>query len=204
MSYARRLLVVVGTMAFMVAAFSGTALAAHDSNNKFDLAPGPAGPAGADGSGFSNYNSNADTWDSRVDVSGLEPGLYTFYAEGPDPDDETVTSKTGIGVLEVMDGGQSQFVTSSNHAEPALATVNIRAGNGVPNGDIVLTATASEDDNMTVEDGELERYPVGSNNAAAASSLPDTGGTSLPVLGGALLLGSGILGLALLRVRRAQ
>lgn len=200
----RRLLVVVGTMAFVVAAFSGTALAAHDSNNEFDLAPGPAGPTGADGSGYSNYNPDADTWDSRVDVSGLEPGLYTFYAEGPDPDDESITSKTPISVLEVMQGGQAQFVTASNHAEPALATVNVRAGNGVPNGEVVLTATASEDDNMSVEDGELERFPVGSSNAGAAASLPDTGGPSLPILSGMLLLGSGIMGLALFRIRHAR
>lgn len=130
----RRLLSVSVLSALVLAVFAGSALAAHDSNNKFDLAPGPAGPSGADGSGFSNYNSEADTWDSRVDVSGLDPGLYTFYAEGPDPDNEDVTSKTPISVLEVMEGGGAQFVTASNHAEPALATVNIRAGNGDPTG----------------------------------------------------------------------
>lgn len=203
MKFVRRMLVSSVFAALAVAMFAGTALAAHDSNNEFDLAPGPAGPAGADGSGYSNYNSEADTWDSYVQVSGLAPGLYTFYAEGPDPDNEAVTSKTPVCVLEVMNEGQTQFCTAGNHAEPALATANVRAGNGDSNGDVVLTASGSTDDDAVVEDGEIERFPVGTDTTSAApTALPDSGGPALLAsAGGLLLLSGGVLGAFLLRRR---
>lgn len=60
---------------------------------------------------------------------------------------------------------------------------------------------------MTVEDGEIERFPVGegSDNASAApAQMPATGGPSLLVPAGLLALGLGISSVVLLRSRRAS
>ena len=55
---------------------------------------------------------------------------------------------------------------------------------------------------MAIEDGEIERFPVGTGNTSAPTSLPDSGGPVLWVpAGGLLVLGTGVLGIFLLRRR---
>jgi hypothetical protein len=134
--------------------------AAHESNNRFDLAPTAAAP-GADGAGFSNWikgqdqAKGQDVWHSRVTVSGLQAGTdYTFYAENA-----PATVQTAVCTLTTSSRGTGSC-DARFHEEPALAAARIRLGNANPAGVIVLAATGTEvgsADNK-VEDGEIERY----------------------------------------------
>lgn len=142
------------------AAIALPALAAHESNNRFDLAPTPAAPA-ADGAGFSNWIKGQeqaqgnDVWHSRVTVTGLQAGTdYTFYAENA-----PATVQTAVCVLTTSPQGDGTC-DARFHTEPALAAARIRLGDTNPAGTIVLVATGTEvgsPDNK-VEDGEIERY----------------------------------------------
>jgi hypothetical protein len=150
----------VALAAAAVAVLALPALAAHESNNRFDLAPTATAP-GADGSGFSNWikgqeqAAGQDVWHSRVSVSGLVPGTaYTFYAENA-----TATIQTPVCALTTDARGDGSC-SSRFHEEPALAAARIRLGSANPTGTVVLMASGAEvgaPDNK-VEDGEIERY----------------------------------------------
>lgn len=149
--------VVIGVTAAGILGFAGSALAAHESANIFDLKATSAA-AGADGAGYSIYNPDLDKWDSRVRVSGLDANSsYTFWAEGRLPDTGKYT-KTAVCTLRT-NGSGSGSCRAIAHDEPSLAYANIRKGTS-PMATIVLGANSSTDDDNDVEDGEIERNPV--------------------------------------------
>ena len=153
----RKLLVGGVTTGALVVGMAVPALAAHESTNVFNLRS--LTTAGADGSGYSIYNPEKDTWDSRVTVSRLRPGApYTFFAEGKLTDGRYV--KTPICVL-LTDSSGNGSCAAIGHEEPALAYANVRAGSGNKMGNVVLTAKGSVDADTIVEDGEIERFPTG-------------------------------------------
>lgn len=134
---------------------SGVAMAAHESTNLFDLAVVTA-PAGADGSGFSNYisgrSSENEVWNSRVRVTGLLPNtLYTFYAEGGG-------TQTAICSFTTDADGDGSC-RRNFHPEPGLAFARIRLGENNPTGAIALQASRNPADaDHQVEDGEIESF----------------------------------------------
>ena len=136
---------------------TGGALAGHESNNRFDLAPTADGPAGADGDGVSNYvkgksKRGQEVWNSAVDVTGLAPNTaYSFWAENAN------------GVIDGQDTLVCAFTTdavgagdcsATFHPEPAFARATIRVGEP---GAVVLLASGSTDEDNMVDDGEIER-----------------------------------------------
>jgi len=76
----------IGVLAVAIFAVAApAAFAVHEANNQFDLAVTATGPAGADGSGSSNFikggtqGGNGPVWKNRVEVSGLKPNtMYTW------------------------------------------------------------------------------------------------------------------------------
>ncbi len=51
---------------------------------------------------------------------GLNKGYYTFYAEGPSPNNPDRIIKTPVCVLQVLRDDQKRFCGAINHAEPAF------------------------------------------------------------------------------------
>lgn len=153
----KKLLFGGATTGALVVGLAVPALAAHESTNVFNLRS--LTTAGADGSGYSIYNPDQDTWDSRVTVSGLRPGkTYTFFAEGKPTGAAYI--KTPICVFLTDSSGKGSCA-SVGHEEPALSYARVRLGSGNKMGDLVLTARGSVDADTTVEDGEIERFPTG-------------------------------------------
>ena len=143
----------VGALAvaiFVVAA--PAAFAVHEANNQFDLAVTATGPAGADGSGSSNFikggtqGGNGPVWKNDVQVSGLKAN--TMY--------------TWVGIAMGTASTICSFTTDASGSGSCSSDVNSRLGSteiregglaGVP----VLRAVGSTDDDNKVEDGEIER-----------------------------------------------
>jgi hypothetical protein len=154
-----RNLIIVGLAAAGIAVAAPAALAAHESNNRFDFKP-TATASGADGRGVSNYIAGASTeddelWNSNVRVSGLAPATrYTFWAENAND------------TRDAMDTAVCSFVTDANgrggcrrtkHNEPALAIARIRLGDETAFGSAVLEARRMPlDADGKVDDGEIE------------------------------------------------
>lgn len=154
-----RKLIIAGVVAAGVATAAPAALAAHESNNRFDFKATAAAP-GADGRGVSNYVAGASSpddelWNSHVRVSGLAPNTrYTFWAEN------------GNTVREPADTAVCSFVTDAagrggcqrtKHNEPALAIARIRLGDEQTFGTVVLEARRMPADaDNKVDDGEIE------------------------------------------------
>lgn len=142
-----------------LAATTGTALAAHESNNRFDFRSTALAPDG-DGKGVSNYIAGASTednelWNSTVRVSGLAPNTrYTFWAEN------------GNDVRDAQDFAVCSFTTDprgrggcqrQRHNEPALAIARIRVGDMETFGPVALEARRMPmDADNKVDDGEIE------------------------------------------------
>ncbi|HEV2769848.1 MAG TPA: hypothetical protein VGV40_06650 [Solirubrobacteraceae bacterium] len=164
--FRRPLVAAVSTAALAVPA---VALAAHESNNRFDLAPTGSAPSEADGRGVSNYVAGASSeqnelWNSHVRVSGLAPNTrYTLWAENAndarDPQDLAICSFT---TDERGRGGCNR----TKHNEPALAIARVRLGDESTFGAAVLEARrAPADADRKVDDGEIES--VGGNRDRA-------------------------------------
>jgi hypothetical protein len=145
-------------------AFATSALAAHESNNRFDFKP-TAAAAGADGRGVSNYLAGASTdhselWNSNVHVSGLAPNtLYTFWAENSNDTREPETAPMGDKAVcsFVTDKAGRGGCRRQRHNEPALAIARIRLGDEQTFGVAVLEARRTPSDADTkVDDGEIE------------------------------------------------
>lgn len=121
------------------------ALAVHEANNLFDLAARDASLPDADGSGHSNYVAGNEGWRNFVKVSGLAP--------------ETTYDWRGIG------GGNDVVIcsltTDATGSGSCRSDVNSFLGRtevrDATTGVVVLDARDLEDENRTVEDGEIER-----------------------------------------------
>lgn len=145
------------TTGALVVGLAAPAFAAHESNNVFNLRSLTG--AGADGSGYSIYNPDEDNWDSRVQVSGLRPGTtYTFFAEGKPTGGSYIKTPVCVFLTDTAGRGSCRAI---GHEEPALSYARVRLGSGNKDGNLVLTARGSVDDDTMVEDGEIERFPLG-------------------------------------------
>ena len=156
-------MVVAGAALSSVLALPG--LAAHTSNNRFDLRDLTG--AGADGKGVSNYIAGQDrsqgeeVWNSHVRVSGLAPGTYTLWAENANDTFEPAVD-TAICSFTVTENGNGGC-HNNHHAEPALAFARIRTGDGTSAAPVfgakVLEASgaAGNDPDNKVQDGQIER-----------------------------------------------
>ena len=150
----RRALVMVAAALAVVGVIAPPALAAHESDNRINLADVTGD--GQNGRGYSNWNEKSDTWTSFIRVRGLTPGtIYTFYAEGTV---NNLPSQTPVCVLRINEEGRG-FCGAQYHEEEALAFARIREGNGNPLGTVVLEAAGSTDDDCRLENGEIERTP---------------------------------------------
>ncbi|MGI8887085.1 MAG: fibronectin type III domain-containing protein [Gaiellaceae bacterium] len=143
----------IGVLAVAIFAVAApAAFAVHEANNQFDLAVTATGPAGADGSGSSNFikggtqGGNGPVWKNRVEVSGLKPN--TMY--------------TWVGIAMGTASSICSFTTDASGSGGCESGVNSRLGSteireggvaGIP----VLRAVSSTDDDNKVEDGEIER-----------------------------------------------
>lgn len=164
-----RLRLIAAISVLCLAAMTGTALAAHESNNRFDFQPRAAAPDG-DGRGVSNYLAGASTednelWNSNVRVSGLAPNtLYTFWAENGNDTREPETAPMGdkaVCSFTTDDRGRGGC-QRTKHNEPALAIARIRVGDMNTFGPVALEARRTPmDADRKVDDGEIES--VGGN-----------------------------------------
>ena len=143
----------IGVLAVAIFAVAApAAFAVHEANNQFDLAVTATGPAGADGSGSSNFikggtqGGNGPVWKNRVEVSGLKPN--TMY--------------TWVGIAMGTASSICSFTTDASGSGGCESGVNSRLGSteireggvaGIP----LLRAVSSTDDDNKVEDGEIER-----------------------------------------------
>jgi len=143
----------IGVLAVAIFAVAApAAFAVHEANNQFDLAVTATGPAGADGSGSSNFikggtqGGNGPVWKNRVEVSGLKPN--TMY--------------TWVGIAMGTASSICSFTTDASGSGGCESGVNSRLGSteireggvaGIP----VVRAVSSTDDDNKVEDGEIER-----------------------------------------------
>ncbi len=130
----------------MVLAMAVPAFAAHEANNKFDMAVTVAGPATGDATGISNYAAGQDKWVNHIAASGLLP----------------MTDYTWVGIAAGTASAVCSFTTDAAGNGSCTSDVNSRLGatevrEGGVSGVGVLRAIASTDDNNTVEDGEIER-----------------------------------------------
>ncbi len=144
--------------------FAPTALAAHESNNRFDFKPTTAAP-GADGRGISNYLAGASTddnelWNSHVRATGLAPNTrYTFWAENNNDTFQPATVPMGDAAVcsFVTDNAGRGSCRRQKHNEPALAIARIRVGDMNTFGAVVLEARRLPvDADRKVDDGEIE------------------------------------------------
>lgn len=123
----------------------GTAQAAHEANNKFDLAATAAAP-GADGGGRVNYVAGNEGWRNAVQVTGLTPNTsYTWVGIGMG------TTMTNICTFTTDASGAG---SCTSRVDPTLGRTEIRES---ATGTVVLRAAGSTDADNTVEDGEIER-----------------------------------------------
>jgi len=160
----RRLPLITSLCLIASGAFATTALAAHESNNRFNFKPSAAAP-GADGRGVSNYLAGASTkdnelWNSHVRVTGLAPGTrYTFWAENNNDTFQPATVPMGDKAVcsFVTDDAGRGSCRRQKHNEPALAIARIRLGDMDVFGTPVLEARRLPvDADRKVEDGEIE------------------------------------------------
>ena len=160
----RRLPLITSLCLIASGAFASTALAAHESNNRFNFKPTAAAP-GADGRGVSNYLAGASTednelWNSHVRVTGLAPGTrYTFWAENNNDTREPETAPMGDKAVcsFVTDKAGRGGCQRQKHNEPALAIARIRLGGMETFGAAVLEARRlPADADRKVDDGEIE------------------------------------------------
>ncbi|MBA2331900.1 MAG: hypothetical protein H0V94_03820 [Actinobacteria bacterium] len=69
----------VALLALAALAFSGTALAAHNGNNKAEL----TGAGGVSGTAIVNYSEGQGTFNGTITVNGLAPNTsYSFFVNG--------------------------------------------------------------------------------------------------------------------------
>jgi len=160
----RRLSLIASLCVIASGVFATSALAAHESNNRFDFRPTALAPD-ADGRGLSNYLAGASTednelWNSNVRVSGLAPNtLYTFWAENNNDTREPETAPMGDKAVcsFVTDKAGRGGCQRQKHNEPALAIARIRLGGMETFGAAVLEARRlPADADRKVDDGEIE------------------------------------------------
>ena len=124
---------------------SQPAFAAHEANNKFDMAVVEDGPSGADATGRSNFVAGNNGWDNAIRATGLEPGTtYTWVGIADDANE--------ICSLTTDDAGDGACTSDVNSF---LGATELREGD--VGGTTVLRAESSTDKDGKVDDGEIER-----------------------------------------------
>ena len=136
------MLLVIGAMTLV----AGPAMAVHEANNRFDMTATTAELSQADAVGLSNFSAGNNGWSNQVRASGLMPN----------------TSYTWVGIASGSPSSICEFTTDAAGDGECRSDVNSRLGatairEGGTTGTTVLSATASTDDDNTVEDGEIER-----------------------------------------------
>ena len=143
---ARRITLLMVSAVAALALVAGPASAAHEANNRFDMAATTAELPTADATGLSNYSAGNDGWNNQVRASGLAPS----------------TTYTWVGIAMGTASEICSFTTDEAGTGSCRSDVNSRLGAteirlGDVAGPTVLRATASTDDDNTVDDGEIER-----------------------------------------------
>ena len=125
---------------------SGSALAVHEANNRFNMRSVTAELPTADATGISSFAAGSNSWTNEVSTTGLAPE----------------TSYTWVGIAQGTASTICSFTTDTSGSGSCTSDVNSRLGateirTGDQNGTPVLRADASTDDDNKVEDGEIER-----------------------------------------------
>lgn len=142
---ARRITLLMVSALAAVALVAGPAAAAHEANNRFDMAATTAALPNADARGISNYSAGNDGWSNSIRVTGLAPETaYEWHGVGGGNDVVICTVVTDARGTGTCHSDVNSFLGSTDLRD---ATTN----------EVVAQATASSDGNKTVEDGEIER-----------------------------------------------
>lgn len=141
-----RITLLIGSLLAAVALVAAPATAAHEANNRFDMEATTKALADADATGISNFAAGNSTWTNNVRARGLAP--TTVY--------------TWVGIAAGAASAICSFTTDAAGSGSCRSDENSRLGatqirTGGVDGAAVLSATASTDDDNTVEDGEIER-----------------------------------------------
>jgi hypothetical protein len=142
---ARRISLLIVAAVAALALVAGPAAAAHEANNRFDMAATTAALPDADAVGISNFSAGSNRWNNQVRVSGLTPS--TAY------DWRGIGGGQNVVICTVVTDGTGAGMCRSD-VDSFLGSTELR---DAATGDLVARATASTDDNNTVEDGEIER-----------------------------------------------
>lgn len=142
---ARRITLLIVSAFAGLALLAGPAAAAHEANNKFDMAATTAALPDADAVGISNFAAGSGRWSNHIRVSGLAPFTeYDWRGIGGGQD-------VSICTLVTDDRGRG---TCRSDGNSFLGRTELR---DAQTGEVVAQATASADDDNTVDDGEIER-----------------------------------------------
>ena len=142
---ARRFALLMISALAAVALVAGPAAAAHEANNRFDMAAASLTLPAADAVGLSNFAAGSNGWSNQIRVRGLAPfNAYDWHGIGGGRD---------VVICTVVTDDQGQGTCRSD-VNSFLGRTELRDADA---GEVVAQATASTDDDNTVEDGEIER-----------------------------------------------
>ena len=130
----RLTLLIAALAAVMAFGVVGTAAAAHNGNNKAELAG--TGDPDATGNAVVNYSEGTGTFNGRVTVNNLMPGeMYTFLVRRPGPETEICSGEANAGGTFVcsaqglrLPGFSDAVIRDSSGTEVAFGTFR-RGGN---------------------------------------------------------------------------
>lgn len=111
----------VALLSLAALAVSGTALAAHNGNNKAEL----TGAGGVTGSAVVNYSEGRSTFNGNITVSGLAPNTaYSFFVNG-------AGSTPGRLICSGTSDSSGTFTCSAQKLTlPGFASAELRTSSG--------------------------------------------------------------------------
>lgn len=113
----------VALVSLAALAVTGTALAAHNGNNKAEL----SGTSGATGTAVVNYSEGQSNFNGTVTVSGLAPNTaYSFFVSG-------AGATTGVLICSGTSDSSGTFTCNAQKlALPGFTTAEVRLTSGGP------------------------------------------------------------------------